>query len=102
DFEGGNTGPILGSVILFGDGTGSYVNRYQDDGTQWEVPLGSPSCQPADNGGLPCPVDGNPLFFPLDDIENPADTNRYDAEVPQEMYGGYQLADNVFPDHNFH
>lgn len=100
DFEGGNTGPILKDIVLFGDGSGSFVNRYLDDGTQWEVPLGSPSCQPDDNP--PCYVDGNPLFFPLDDIANPADTNVYDAEVPQELYGGYQLNPNVFPGHNFH
>ncbi len=100
--QGGSTGPILGSIVLFGDGQGKFVNRYLDDGTRWEVPLGAPSCQPADNGGLPCPVDGNPLFFPLDAISNPADSNVYDAEVPQPLYGGFNLTNNVFPGHNFH
>jgi fibro-slime domain-containing protein len=47
-------------------------------------------------------VDGNPGFFPVDDIENPADTERFLAEAPQEFYGGYNI-DNEFPEpRNFH
>jgi fibro-slime domain-containing protein len=102
DFEGGNTGPIVRDIILFSDGAGRFVNRYQDDGTRWGVPLGSPSCQPGDNNGMPCPVDGNPLFFPLDGITNAAEAAVHDAQVPQELYGGYQLNPNSFPGHNFH
>lgn len=102
DFEGGNTGPYLRDIVLFDDGAGRYINRYLDDGTRWEVPVGSPSCQANDNDNMPCPVDGNPGFFPVDDIDNPADTERFIAEAPQEFYGGYGV-ENEFPDpHNFH
>lgn len=88
DFEGGNTGPIVGDVVLFDDGSGNFVNRYQNDGTRWEAQVGSPVCQPDVNDGMPCPVDGNPAFFPLDGIDNPADTNLHTASAPQEIYGG--------------
>jgi fibro-slime domain-containing protein len=102
DFEGGNTGPNLGEVVLFDDGTGKFINRYLDDGTRWEAPVGTPVCQANVNDGMPCPVDGNPGFFPVDDIENPADTERFLAEAPQEFYGGYGI-ENEFPDpRNFH
>ncbi len=94
-----STGPFLGSLVLFGDAEGNFVNRYQDDGTRWEAPLGSPSCQPNNNGGLPCPVDGNPLFFPLDGIMPAAETTTYEAQVPQPLYGGSGLPKS--PDHNF-
>lgn len=97
-----STGPFLGSVLLFDDGNNNFVNRYQDDGTRWEVPLGAPSCQSGDNGGAPCPVDGNPLFFPLDGITPAAEATTYDAEAPQPLYGGFNLTSNTFPDHNFH
>lgn len=86
--EGGNTGPILDELVLFNDGNDNYVNRYQNDGTRWEATVGSPVCQPNVNGGMPCPVDGNPAFFPLDGIANPADTNLHTASAPQEIYGG--------------
>lgn len=88
DFEGGNTGPIVDEIVLFNDGSGNFVNRFNDDGTRWEAQVGSPVCQANVNNGMPCPVDGNPAFFPLDDIANPADTNLHEAQAPQEIYGG--------------
>lgn len=102
DFEGGNTGPHLGDIVLFDDGAGNFVNRYLDDGTRWEAPLGTPVCQPNVNDGQPCPVDGNPGFFPVDNIANPADTERFMAEAPQEFYGGYGIEDEFPEPRNFH
>lgn len=102
DFEGGNTGPILGDIVLFFDGSGNYVNRFLNDGTRWEAPVGTPVCQPNDNDNMPCPVDGNPGFFPVDDIPNPADNDRFAAEAPQEFYGGYAIDDEFPEPRNFH
>lgn len=88
DGAGGSTGPFVGEIVLFNDGSGNFVNRYLNDGTRWEALLGTPVCQPNDNDGMPCPVDGNPAFFPLDDVDDPADTLRHVAEAPQPVYGG--------------
>ncbi len=98
--EGVNTGPFLRDIVLFADGNGNFVNRYLDDGTRYESPFGSPGCQQEDNGGLPCPREGNPLFFPLDDLETPAGPEVYDAYVPQPLYGGGGLGPQG--EHNFH
>lgn len=88
DGQGGSTGPFVQDLVLFNDGMGNFVNRYMDDGTRWLAQLGSPVCQPEDNGNMQCPVDGNPAFFPLDGISNPADTNLHTASAPVEIYGG--------------
>lgn len=101
DLEGGNTGSVLGRIVLFDDGNGNFINRMLDDGTRWEAPVGTPACQPADNDGMPCPIDGNPGFFPLDDIANPADMIRHEAEAPQEFYGGYGVEGEFPGEHNF-
>lgn len=105
DVPGINSGAILGSITLFDDGDGNFVNRYQDDGTRWVTMLGAANCQPNDNEGLDCPVDGNPLFFPLDGHPAAVDPEVYDAQVPNPVYGGNVLTQqnmNTFPGHNFH
>ncbi len=105
DVPGTNSGAILGAITLFDDGNGNFVNRYLDDGTRWLTPFGASNCQQQDNGGMDCPVDGNPLFFPLDGHPNVIDPEVYDASVPNPLYGGSVLTgqnQNTFPDHNFH
>jgi fibro-slime domain-containing protein len=50
--------------------------------------------------------DGNPLFFPVDAIADPADATRVPAKIPAEYgYDGWPTEQSVFPDampHNFY
>ncbi len=97
-----NSGGILGSIVLFENGEGGYVNRYGANGEQWMAPVGAPMCQANVNNNMPCPIDGNPLFFPLDDMTNPKEPNSIVAKIPQEVYGGGWNDDPSGTLRNFH
>ncbi|HSC89294.1 MAG TPA: DUF4215 domain-containing protein, partial [Polyangiaceae bacterium] len=53
---GVNSQPIVGELLLFANGAGGYVNRWQNDGTR----IATLDASHAE-------VDGQPFFFPLDD-----------------------------------
>ncbi|MBN2804574.1 MAG: DUF4215 domain-containing protein [Deltaproteobacteria bacterium] len=93
----------VGYIKLYPDGTtGNYVNRYGENGEKWtgvknpEQPISNDPCTGASLGTtcLPCStfnpnqscaielMDGNPLFFPVDDFG----TDLGEAKVP-EQYG---------------
>lgn len=88
----------VSDIVLFDDGAGGFVNRF---GTKGD---GESNVQ---YDGL----DGNPLFFPLDEFPNCmagerqqcalADT-RHTASIPQEHYGGSWAAEDPAVPHNFH
>jgi len=69
---------IVRTLTLFSNGTDSYVNRYGSNGEKW-------------NG-----LDGNPLFFPLDNGQGTV------AKIPQEIYGGGWNNDPSGTLRNFH
>lgn len=53
--EGDDHSTIVSEIILFANENGGYVNTYLADGTRYDSSL---------NGAM----DGNPLFFPIDDF----------------------------------
>ena len=102
---------------------GAYSNRYGSGGERFGTyqhyqvaaialaECAPPACVPCDfNPATACTADyveydGDPLFFPVDAIPNPADSLRFPAKIPEE-YGYYSWpweADIVLgaPDHNF-
>jgi fibro-slime domain-containing protein len=119
---------VIGSIVLWDNGMGGYVNRWGANGekfTAWtqqgtinEQPINAMTdcttevCHPCSYdqtidcfGGTLLEFDGNPLFFPLDDITGPtADMDR--AKVPAEYgYDAWPWEDEVFPGaplHNFY
>lgn len=115
-----------GNIVLFQSDDGSYVNRLDDEGRQFIAP----SAQATDttmacttDDCLPCRyvptqtcdkmvLDGNPMFFPIDNFAGAWPDTRIEAQVPQQVYGadgwplqtawdywpeGYELE----PKHNF-
>jgi fibro-slime domain-containing protein len=91
-----NNATIPGSLTLYEDGKGGFVNRYGPHGEQW---LGPPGAQQLK-------YDGNPLFFPIDDSPNAKKDTRLRAKVPEQYgYNGWPWEDTVVPNahpHNFH
>jgi fibro-slime domain-containing protein len=65
---------VPGSILLFDRGDGSYVNRYGALGEQWVNSQGTP-------------LDGNPLFLPVDDAANAFMDDRHAARVPPQYTG---------------
>jgi fibro-slime domain-containing protein len=98
-----NNATIPGSLTLYEDGKGGFVNRYGPNGEPWMGPLSGQ--QPA--GGQPqMAYDGNPLFFPIDDAPKALMDTRFRAKVPEQYgYNGWPWEDAVIPGarmHNFH
>jgi fibro-slime domain-containing protein len=124
------TKTMPGSLVLFDNGEGAYVNRLDDEGHRFIAPSAqaidtTQPCAPEDDTCMPCRyvptqtcaknvLDGNPMFFPLDNFAGawPDTANRAVGQVPQQVYGadgwpdqgdwpywpeGYVLA----PTHNF-
>ncbi len=120
---------IAGSLVLFEDGEGGYVNRWGADGQQWKAysdltwcgngGTGCGSCDPLPEGTAchdPCPdpampecaatedlYDGTPVFFPVDGAGaaiTPAD-EYVQATIAPEYGGNWQLEDERTT-HNFH
>lgn len=85
DVDGIN-GTNVGSVVLFSNGSGGFVNRYGANGAKY-------------NG-----IDGNPLFFPLDNADHlvTAASEYGTAKIPQEVYGGNWADEPGGIKHNFH
>ncbi len=78
----------VGSILLFDNGRGGYVNRWGKEGEQWCV---NDTC-----------YDGSPVFFPVDDLSEGADF--VEATIPPEYGGNWQLESDFVPDaskHNF-
>ncbi len=122
DFEGWYRGgsPISGTIRLFDNAEGGYVNRFTEDGetfeaytdVQWNAPSVA-ECTAA--MCIPCPwdgvsgctatlveYDGTPLFFPIDDVGNEFSP----ARIPEQYgYDGWPFESEVFGndvEHNFH
>lgn len=91
-----------GNIVLFENGDGGFVNRLTDEGVQFLAPSNqatnsNQACAADDDTCLPCRynkdqtcdkvvLDGNPMFFPLDDFANAWTDNRLGAKVPQQVY----------------
>jgi fibro-slime domain-containing protein len=107
------------TLILFDNDMGGYVNRFKDDGTQFQ---GYESETGDGNGTFTCSwcldgdcsdkcigdeelFDGNPLFFPIDDITGPT-ADLGEAKVPAEYgYTAWPWEKDVFGkavEHNFY
>jgi len=71
----GTNATFVGSLDLFDNGSGGFVNRYGKDGEKWIAPT-SWAC-PAGN----CPYDGNPLFFPIDGLVGVKDDGGKQAKI---------------------
>jgi fibro-slime domain-containing protein len=91
-----NNATILGSLVLYEDGKGGFVNRYGPNGEPWLGPAGDAQQS----------YDGNPLFFPIDDSPLALEDERWPAAIPEEYgYAGRPLEDTVISSarsHNFH
>ena len=90
-----------GSIVLFDNGEGGFVNRLGPNGEQFIAPSEQPtdSTQPCTTDDcLPCRysmnqtcdkflLDGNPMFFPVDDFADawPGEP-RTEAKVPADVY----------------
>ena len=89
-----------GSIVLFDNGAGGYVNRLGPNGEQFVAPSpqATNTTQPCTTDDcLPCRynmdqtcdilrLDGNPMFFPLDDFADAWPDARLPAKVPQQIY----------------
>jgi fibro-slime domain-containing protein len=131
DTPGQNT-TVVGTLTLWDDGAGNYVNRWGDNGEQWatENPEGLTWC--ADEGGScddfeytecynPCTpwgegnnqvcadgtggyvyYDGNPTFFPIDGQGQSPQGDYGTALIPEPVYHGNWQAEESGELHNFH
>ncbi len=122
--DGDHAHTVVGNIVLFQNDDGAYVNRWGENGERWsywsregttnEQPINDNvdcdveqchtcSWTPTDPdsvcyGGTQLELDGNPLFFPVDDVTGPTrDQGR--AKVP-DVYGfdGWPWEDEVFLD----
>jgi fibro-slime domain-containing protein len=119
DVPGTNT-TVVGSLVLYEDGNGGYVNRFGPNGErfiatsnyQWAA---ATVAECADMGCIPCPwdatvgctatvteYDGTPLFFPIDEVGD----EFYGAKIPEQYgYPGWPWESEVLGNdvtHNFH
>lgn len=119
DVPGTNT-TVYGSIPLFSNGDGGFVNRFGPNGEkfvassnqQWVAPTVA-ECM--NTGCVPCPwdmnagcsvtlteYDGTPLFFPIDEVG----TETFPAKVPEQYgYPGWPWESEVLGndvEHNFH
>ncbi len=119
DVPGTNT-TVYGSIPLFPNGNGGFVNRFGPAGErfvaysnyQWVAPTWQEcmamGCVPCEWDGVSgCSVttteyDGTPLFFPIDDVGNESSP----ARVPEQYgYPGWPWESDVLDndvEHNFH
>ncbi len=120
----GMNGTNVGSIVLWPNGRGGFVNRYGENGERWGYfdtytwaantyeECAASGCVPCDyNPNQGCTAsdyiefDGNPLFFPIDDAANKADTLTFPAKIPAQYgYDAWPYENTVIPgapDHNF-
>lgn len=87
-----SNGTLTSYMSLYANGRGGFVNRYGANGQQWVSPTG--------------PMDGNPLFFPLDDSSSALMDTRYPAKLSEQYgYNGWPWERDIVPgaaEHNFH
>jgi fibro-slime domain-containing protein len=76
----------VGSLVLFDNGRGGYVNRWKETGEQWCV---DSIC-----------YDGTPVFFPVDDLSDGADF--VEATIPPEYGGSWYKESNFVTDAALH
>jgi fibro-slime domain-containing protein len=131
--DGDNSATIQSELSLYDDGAGGFANRYWPTGEPWLTYTDVLVCNLAglgcDGCGLgggqtcfdPCPdpiyesyacaavespLDGNPLFFPIDDHPDALTDTRYEAKIPEQYgYLGWPWEGDVLgsaPLHNFH
>lgn len=120
---------IAGSLVLFEDGDGGYVNRWGAEGEQWTAyanltwcgngGTGCGSCDPLPDGARcydPCPnpgmpecaateehYDGTPVFFPVDgEGVGITPTGEYVQATIAPEYGGNWENEDEGTRHNFH
>lgn len=120
---------IVGSLLLFDDGDGGYVNRWGADGEQWTAYTNQTwcgnggtscgSCDPLPEGTScydPCPnpampecaataahFDGTPVFFPVDgEGADTTPTDEYLQATIAPEYGGNWENEDESTRHNFH
>ena len=113
--------PLVGTIVLFDNAAGGYVNRYGAAGEKWKaykdaVWAAATVAECASKGCVPCPwdaavgcnatlveYDGNPLFFPVDGVTSP--DAKSDAKVPEQYgYPAWPWEKDVIPGappHNF-
>ncbi len=120
---------VNGELVLFDDGEGGYVNRWNEDGDPWvayenvtwcgEGGTDCGSCDPLPEGTScydPCPApgmpecaaeevayDGTPFFFPVDGIDDDItpESDYAQATIPPEYGGNWETEDDDTT-HNFH
>ena len=119
----GTNATNVGSIMLWPNGSGGFVNRYGANGERWGAYTdfqwaANAVAECAAVGCIPCnyntaqgctanylEFDGNPLFFPVDNVPNRADTQIFPAKVPAEYgYVGWPWETDVIPgapNHNF-
>jgi fibro-slime domain-containing protein len=113
--DGPGRATIPGQIVLYEDGAGGFVNRWGEDGEPWRafdslaycgLSAGCADCVVADGHSCiePCPtwflpsgdytctglellLDGDPLFFPIDDSPLALAPPDEEAKIPEEYYG---------------
>ncbi len=78
---------VVGTLVLWDDGAGNYINRYGEDGELWER--------------LGHEYDGNPVFFPLDGQGITPESEYTYSKIPPHYFGlaeGISLSDLVYND----
>ncbi len=121
---------IPGTIVLFDNGNGGFVNRYGAEGEQWaawdkdsetwaanDYKTCEPDCHSCSWNSLsattPLPgctgeqilQDGNPLFFPLDKVKAALTDTRAEAQIPPEYHYDWKYEKEVIAGagtHNFH
>ncbi|MBN2802383.1 MAG: fibro-slime domain-containing protein [Deltaproteobacteria bacterium] len=117
---------VTGTMTLWNEGGNVYGNRWKDDGTSWVTYNLVDSCYtpsvcvtpgPGEEFFDVCPVpyydyypcvaevnriDGNPTFFPLDNLGNTPVSEYNIAKIPTPIYDGGWAYEDGEPEHNFH
>ncbi|MEM7159739.1 MAG: DUF4215 domain-containing protein [Myxococcota bacterium] len=122
--DSSDSATIVGDVVLFDNGDGSFVNRWGPEGERWTA-LENPNwaantveeCEAM--GCVPCPwnpvvgctadiveYDGQPFFFPVDGHPDALDDTRHPARIgPAYGYPNWPYETDLVPEagnHNFH
>lgn len=119
---------MVGTITLYRDASGNFVNRYGENGEPWVAYSNEQWCAPAEGscddctcaaGSVCIPVnlvrpneenpymacatkveyDGNPLFFPVDELNTDMDR----AKVPEQYgFNGWPWEEELIPEAGYH